>query len=86
MTIAMTVVVIVAANGPAAKAEPIRVGCDKQLFIGPWADDGRDAYLVETGLLHVTFPWEDFYAGVFITTPTVDPLNMNATIAATCGP
>ncbi len=41
----------------------------------------RDVYLVETGVLHVTFPWEDFYAGVFITTPTVDPLNMNATIA-----
>jgi hypothetical protein len=41
----------------------------------------RDVYLVETAPLHVTFAWEDFYAGVFITTPTVDPLNMNATIA-----
>lgn len=40
----------------------------------------RDVYLVQTGKLHVTFPWEDFYAGVFVTTPTVDPLNMNATI------
>ncbi|TWU32040.1 glycoside hydrolase family 2 protein [Novipirellula artificiosorum] len=41
----------------------------------------RDVYLVETAPLHVTFPWEDFYAGVFITTPTVDPLNNNATIS-----
>ncbi|WP_146402145.1 glycoside hydrolase family 2 TIM barrel-domain containing protein [Planctomycetes bacterium CA13] len=41
----------------------------------------RDVYLVETAPLHVTFPWEDFYAGVFVTTPTVDPLNGNATIA-----
>ena len=28
----------------------------------------------------MTFPWEGFYAGVLVTTPTVDPLNMNATI------
>lgn len=41
----------------------------------------RDVYLVETDNLHVTFPWEDFYAGVFVTTPSVDPLNMNATVA-----
>ncbi len=41
----------------------------------------RDVYLVETASLHVTFPWEDFYAGVFVTTPTVDPLNRNATIS-----
>ncbi len=41
----------------------------------------RDVYLVETNSLHVTFPWEDFYAGVFVTTPTVDPLNMNASVA-----
>lgn len=41
----------------------------------------RDIYLVETNALHVTFPWEDFYAGVFVTTPTVDPLNSNATVA-----
>lgn len=41
----------------------------------------RDVYLVETSALHVTFPWEDFYAGVFVTTPTVDPLNRNATVA-----
>lgn len=41
----------------------------------------RDVYLVEAAPLHVTFPWEDFYAGVFVTTPTVDPINMNATIA-----
>ncbi|MFG0286967.1 MAG: glycoside hydrolase family 2 protein [Rhodopirellula sp. JB044] len=41
----------------------------------------RDVYLVETGGLRVTFAWEDFYAGVSVTTPTVDPLNGNATIA-----
>lgn len=41
----------------------------------------RDVYLVETSPLHVTFPWEAFYAGVYVTTPTVDPLNRNATVA-----
>ena len=41
----------------------------------------RDVYLVETASLHVTFPWEAFYAGVFVTTPSVDPLNGNATVA-----
>lgn len=41
----------------------------------------RDVYLVETAPLHVTFAWEDFYAGVFVTTPTVDPLNGNATVS-----
>jgi beta-galactosidase len=41
----------------------------------------RDVYLVETAPLYVTFPWEDFYAGVFVTTPTVDPLNGNATVS-----
>lgn len=41
----------------------------------------RDVYLVQTAPLHVTFPWEAFYAGVFVTTPSVDPLNRNATVA-----
>lgn len=41
----------------------------------------RDVFLTETGPLHVTFPWEDFFAGVMITTPTVDPLHGNATIS-----
>ena len=26
----------------AGTEQPINVGSDKQLFIGPWADDGRD--------------------------------------------
>ena len=40
----------------------------------------RDVYLVEYDPLHITFNWEDYFAGVYITTPTVDPLNMNAAI------
>ena len=27
---------------------PIRIGSDKQLFLGPWAEDGRDDHLVES--------------------------------------
>lgn len=38
--------------GPAA-AVPIQAGGEKQLFLGPWADDGRDDYLVES-MRHVT--------------------------------
>ncbi len=40
----------------------------------------RDVYLVETAPLYVTFNWEAMEAGVTITTPSVDPVNMNATI------
>lgn len=40
----------------------------------------RDVYLVETSPLHITFNWEALKAGVYITTPTVDPVNMNASI------
>ncbi|WP_276166146.1 glycoside hydrolase family 2 protein [Zobellia alginiliquefaciens] len=40
----------------------------------------RDVYLVETNPLHITFNWEAENAGQYITTPTVDPVNMNATI------
>lgn len=40
----------------------------------------RDVYLVETAPLHITFNWEAMDAGVTITTPTVDPVNMNAVI------
>ena len=40
----------------------------------------RDVYLVETNPVHVTFNWEAMKAGVNITTPTVDPVNMNAVI------
>jgi len=31
-----------------AWAEPLHVGTEKQLFIGPWAADGRDEYLLES--------------------------------------
>ncbi|MEM6642890.1 MAG: glycoside hydrolase family 2 TIM barrel-domain containing protein [Bacteroidota bacterium] len=40
----------------------------------------RDVYLVETSPVHVTFNWESLDAGVRITTPTIDPINKNATI------
>ncbi|MGJ8736810.1 glycoside hydrolase family 2 protein [Zobellia laminariae] len=40
----------------------------------------RDVYLVETNPLHITFNWEAENAGQYITTPTVDPVNLNATI------
>ncbi|MEL6593850.1 MAG: sugar-binding domain-containing protein, partial [Bacteroidota bacterium] len=41
----------------------------------------RDVYLVETDPLHITFNWEALHAGVNITTPTVDPVNMNTSIS-----
>lgn len=40
----------------------------------------RDVYLVETDPVHITFNWEALDAGVFITTPVVDPVNLNAVI------
>ncbi|MEM6800959.1 MAG: sugar-binding domain-containing protein, partial [Bacteroidota bacterium] len=40
----------------------------------------RDVYLVETDPIHITFNWEALKAGVYITTPTVDPVNKNASI------
>lgn len=40
----------------------------------------RDVYLVETNPVHVTFNWETLNSGVTITTPTIDPVNKNATI------
>ena len=40
----------------------------------------RDVYLVETNPIHVTFNWETLNSGVNITTPTIDPVNKNATI------
>jgi len=40
----------------------------------------RDVYLVETNPVHVTFNWETLNSGVHITTPTIDPVNKNATI------
>jgi len=40
----------------------------------------RDVYLVETDPLHITFNWEALDAGIFITTPVVDPVHMNTII------
>ena len=40
----------------------------------------RDVYQVETDPMRITFNIEAFNAGVTITTPSVDPVNMNATI------
>lgn len=40
----------------------------------------RDVYLVEKDPVHITFNWEAAEAGVYITTPTVDPVNMNAVV------
>lgn len=36
-----------------------------------WGGLYRDVYLVVTNPLHITFPWEQKQAGVFVTTPTV---------------
>lgn len=36
-----------------------------------WSGLYRDAYLVVTNPLHITFPWEHTNAGVFISTPSV---------------
>lgn len=40
----------------------------------------RDVYQVETNPTYVTFNWEAMEAGVAFTTPSVDPVNMNATV------
>lgn len=40
----------------------------------------RDVYLVEANPVHITFNWESLNSGVNITTPTIDPVNKNATI------
>lgn len=34
-------------------ADPVHIGSDKQLFLGPWTEDGRDGYLIES-MKHVT--------------------------------
>lgn len=36
-----------------------------------WGGLYRDVYLVQTDPVHVSFPWEETLAGVFVTTPTV---------------
>ena len=40
----------------------------------------RDVYLVESNPVRITFNWEDYDAGVRFTTPSVDPVNGNATL------
>lgn len=40
----------------------------------------RDVYLVETNPVRITFNWEALDAGITLTTPSVDPVNANATI------
>ena len=40
----------------------------------------RDVYLVETNSVYIPFNWESLDTGIFITTPVVDPVNMNAII------
>lgn len=40
----------------------------------------RDVYLVTTEPVRITFNWEAMNAGVTYTTPSVDPVNLNATI------
>ncbi|KAA5823777.1 glycoside hydrolase family 2 protein [Algibacter amylolyticus] len=43
----------------------------------------RDVYLVTTNKLHINFNWENFDAGVHITTPTVNKNNGTVTIKTT---
>jgi beta-galactosidase len=43
----------------------------------------RDVYLVTTNKLHVNYNWEDFDAGVHITTPTVNKNNGTVSIKTT---
>ncbi|MBW8039914.1 MAG: hypothetical protein FVQ85_07950 [Planctomycetes bacterium] len=44
-----------------ASAGAIDVGSDKQLFVGPWATDGRDEYLVES-MRNVAMTMNEAYA------------------------
>ncbi|WP_111708227.1 glycoside hydrolase family 2 protein [Lutibacter citreus] len=48
-----------------------------------WAGIYRDVYLVKTNKLHVNFNWEDFDAGVHITTPTVKKRNGTVSVKTT---
>jgi len=40
----------------------------------------RDVYLVQTDPVHIPFNWESLHSGLTITTPSIDPVNRNATI------
>jgi hypothetical protein len=44
----LTIAAIALVCSCSAPAEPIHIGSEKQLFLGPWAEDGRDDYLVES--------------------------------------
>ena len=62
-------------TAPLSANEPLEIGSNKQLFLGPWGDDGRDTYLVAsmknvemtmnsahvTGerILDIDRPWEE---------------------------
>ncbi|MGQ1910131.1 glycoside hydrolase family 2 protein [Marinifilum sp. RC60d5] len=48
-----------------------------------WAGIYRDVYLVKTNKLHVNFNWEDFDAGVHITTPSVKKNNGTVSVKTT---
>ncbi|WP_096433733.1 glycoside hydrolase family 2 TIM barrel-domain containing protein [Labilibaculum antarcticum] len=48
-----------------------------------WAGIYRDVYLVKTNKLHVNFNWEDFDAGVHITTPSVKKENGTVSVKTT---
>lgn len=48
-----------------------------------WGGIYRDVYLVKTNKLHVNFPWEDFDAGVHITTPSVKKQNGTVSVKTT---
>ncbi|PWJ35001.1 glycoside hydrolase family 2 protein [Sediminitomix flava] len=52
---------------------------DYLLFSGLY----RDVYLVVKNPLHLTYDWEDTYAGVFITTPSVQKNNATVNIRST---
>ncbi|WP_198931710.1 glycoside hydrolase family 2 TIM barrel-domain containing protein [Labilibacter marinus] len=48
-----------------------------------WGGIYRDVYLVKTNKLHVNFNWEDFDAGVHITTPSVKRNNGTVSVKTT---
>jgi beta-galactosidase len=48
-----------------------------------WGGIYRDVYLVKTNRLHVNFNWEDFDAGVHITTPSVKKNNGTVSVKTT---
>ena len=48
ITLWITVIAITLMCTCGTYAQPIHIGGDRQLFFGPWAEDGRDDYLIET--------------------------------------